>query len=78
MMTNFKAVLTSQGTFRVHAATCSDLKKLTDVQTTTPIAVSGATRLDVAGELFSDFIDMEEMTAEEALDDVRFLPCCGL
>lgn len=71
------AVLTTAGTFRVHAEGCADLAKPAGRQTHTPLPVRGATRRAIAAELWADIIDEGGMRADEAADYVDFLPCCG-
>lgn len=75
---SLKAVLTTNGIFRVHDASCRDLNNMVGRQTATPIPVSGTTREAIAAELYADFIADESMTAAEAVDHCQFLPCSGL
>lgn len=67
----YQATLSPSGEFRVHAAGCRDLHDR-------PIPLAATTAREIAAELNSDLIDEGSMTADEALDYVRFLPCTGL
>lgn len=76
-MSKFQAVLSTSGTFRIHRSGCGDLKSLNS-QTASPLDVAAETSEEIAVELCADFIEEGSMAPDEALDYVRFLPCCGL
>lgn len=74
----YQATLSPSGEFRVHAAGCRDLHDPRHAQHDRPIPLAATTAREIAAELNSDLIDEGSMTADEALDYVRFLPCTGL
>ncbi|GAA4626929.1 hypothetical protein GCM10023196_037170 [Actinoallomurus vinaceus] len=74
--TEFQATLSYSGGFRVHRAGCPGANDLRHSQHGHPLDVSGTTPEDIAADLYSDFIP-GEMTRDEALDHVTFLPCTG-
>lgn len=64
------------GDFRVHGVKCADVKKDKAASDSRPYRYpANATQASIAADLYSDFIP-EEMTVEDAIDQITFLPCC--
>lgn len=64
------------GDFRVHGAKCKDIAKDKAASDSRPYRYpASATQTSIAADLYSDFIP-DEMTVEDAIDQITFLPCC--